>query len=333
MSTDGIYHQILLRRIADGEANAYREFGVAYGLIIRRLILERGVPVDEAEIMACDCVDRAFDRIARSTPGISDFDDLIRKLVADAVTGWQNRHDLLDAAEIQRLMMPVRKPQVTGMDACFDFRAARFVTGDFCTIQPTPNGVAISLGDAMGKGARAAIYGGNAHAWLKATPDRDCPSCVLRGLDCFLRDLGPDPEPIAMLQATWQPSLSELRLAAGGAPEPWLVQNLRISRLSSPGRLIGVSLPAAARTALGDFETSTFSVKSGDLLVLCSDGIPDQPNEEGILYGDGRMNSVLADVAMENSEAVIGTLMDDIERFRGSCGQQDDQMILAMRVV
>ena len=70
----------------------------------------------------------------------------------------------------------------------------------------------------------------------------------------------------------------------------------------------------------------------GDLLILYSDGIPDQPGPDGSTYGDAQFAEIIRQTGRDTAERVARSLLADLDRFRGGLEQYDDQMVLVMRV-
>ena len=62
----------------------------------------------------------------------------------------------------------------------------------------------------------------------------------------------------------------------------------------------------------------------GDALLLYSDGISEATDSRGDQFGEDRLRALWQSCCALPSGEIIGCLLKDVERFRGSAGQSDD---------
>jgi sigma-B regulation protein RsbU (phosphoserine phosphatase) len=73
-------------------------------------------------------------------------------------------------------------------------------------------------------------------------------------------------------------------------------------------------------------------LKPGDRVILFTDGIIEQRNEAGELYGEERFHSAILANRGESSEALVKRLIDDSKRFSGTAKQNDDITLLIVDI-
>ncbi len=71
----------------------------------------------------------------------------------------------------------------------------------------------------------------------------------------------------------------------------------------------------------------------GDLILLYSDGIQDQPNSKGDEYGPARLSHVLPKLCDKTPEELVDALLADLDEFTADTVRFDDQTVVAMKVL
>ena len=328
-----LYVLDLIQRILGLDAAAYQEFALLFGPMLLDHMLRKGLPQPKAEELAADFLNSSLGKLNLYWPESGPLPEWILAHADARYQGWLRRlcgfeRDLEAAANTQAALMPPIHPAIKGLEACFLHRPLRLVTGDFCDLLPADgDGTLIAMGDASGKGASAALYGILAGSWLRAFSQPDLsPTELLDRLDAALKEFRVGSQYATLLLACWHPESSRFVLCNGGVPPPILFRNSDLSWVTVNGSPLGLPIPA-------EFEQIDLPVLPGDLLVLYSDGIPDQLGPEGSTYGDARFAEIIRQTGQDTSERIARSLLADLERFRGGIEQHDDQMVLVMRVM
>jgi len=84
---------------------------------------------------------------------------------------------------------------------------------------------------------------------------------------------------------------------------------------------------------LGAFEESTFEdesvqIKTGDVIIVYSDGITEAMNTQGEMYGEERISRLLVSQRDRSPQEMLQSLVHDVQRHAGNCPQSDDVTIL-----
>lgn len=174
------------------------------------------------------------------------------------------------AAEVQRALLPVRAPDVTGWDLAAACRPSRDVGGDFYAWQVDDEVLSVSLGDVMGKGLGAGVMAASLQMAVSLRDRRAEPGRVVETVAAaitgdmerastfatlFLADVG-----IADGTLRFTDAGHGLALIAPARGEP--------RRLAGHDLPIGV-LPDAGWTTLHE------ALEPGDALIVLSDGLLD----------------------------------------------------------
>jgi sigma-B regulation protein RsbU (phosphoserine phosphatase) len=91
--------------------------------------------------------------------------------------------------------------------------------------------------------------------------------------------------------------------------------------LDGEGRFIGMfeGLPIEERTV---------ELRSGDRLVMFSDGVPDANNAAGERYGTGRLQQLTQRHCLETAQGLADAIFTDVLSFQGDAQQFDDITLL-----
>ena len=236
------------------------------------------------------------------------------------------------ARTLQDSLLPASLPDVEGLDV-----AARYVAGgegvevggDFYDLFPVDGGRgwAAVLGDVCGKGTEAAALTALARHTLRAESDEVSPAEVLGRLNRAILREGTDSR---FLTATYawlrhENGAVDVRLARGGHPPSLLVRADRsVETLCPAGPLLGIMDDIR-------FAESDFALRSGDTLVLFSDGVIEARAPDGELFGMDRLTAVAAEASAGTAEDVAEALESAIAHF-GAADASDDRALLVIRV-
>ncbi|MBF4614139.1 PP2C family protein-serine/threonine phosphatase [Curtobacterium sp. VKM Ac-1376] len=175
------------------------------------------------------------------------------------------------AAAVQRSLLPTTTGRITEdvtvAGACLP---ARSVGGDFFDWYPTENGVAVSLGDVMGKGVGAGLIAAAVRATLRSARTVDDPAEALKRASDGLtaEGVGPDLAFTTLFHARISDDGALQWADAGHGLSFVLRADGHVDRLRSGDMPLGLGIREEWATAQGTLEP-------GDLLVSFSDGVLD----------------------------------------------------------
>jgi serine phosphatase RsbU (regulator of sigma subunit) len=81
-----------------------------------------------------------------------------------------------------------------------------------------------------------------------------------------------------------------------------------------------------------EYEEIQFPAQTGDVILLYSDGVSDQTNEAGQLYGEQRLARYFTSITDLPASDLATALLEDIVRFRGETPVHDDQTVIVLKV-
>jgi serine phosphatase RsbU (regulator of sigma subunit) len=207
----------------------------------------------------------------------------------DIFAGVQRRKQPRAAAEIQQSLLPPRISRLGGGEVAGNVLPSYEVAGDWFDVAENPDGVWCTIADGLGDSTRAAASSAIALGALRAA--RRSGASVGEALLVMhqaLREMpGPRTEMTALV-AHWKPAQETLRLYSCGHVDPLMI------RASDEHEWLDCGVSAG----LGGRSTPTPGIRrtklrSGDRLVLISDGVVHHGPGQAGLGKDGLVHAVL----------------------------------------
>ena len=248
--------------------------------------------------------------------------------LADKVT---MKRDLEIAREIQTWLVPSQPPEVASANIAFATRPQNSVAGDYYdAFYPTPEDrdkLMVVIADVAGKSVPAAL--------LMAT------------LQASLRTIAPENAPLAELVARlnryacahslnglrfttavlseYNPTSRQLTYVNAGHNAPILRRaNGSFEILDVGGLPLGIQSDET-------YETATLELKSGDALILFTDGVVEAFNSAGEEFGNERWISAIRNLPDWDAQQSLQFLMRHVDEFVGATRQSDDITCLVFR--
>ncbi|MEU2898168.1 SpoIIE family protein phosphatase [Streptomyces sp. NPDC001273] len=238
----------------------------------------------------------------------------------------------MDLAQgLQQAMLPRTIPSVPGADLAVRYRAAtvggtfgRDIGGDWYDLIPLPGGrVGAVIGDVQGHDTHAAAVMGQLRIVLRAyAAEGHPPATVMARASVFLDELDTDRS-ATCLYAEADLSTGVFQAVRAGHIDP-LVRRTDGSceRLSVPG---GLPLGLSAEFGGLDYPVGTMELDPGDTLLLCTDGLVEQPGAD---LDDG-MKTLCELIAVGPDD--VRDLADRLIDVAEERGGDDDVALLLLR--
>ena len=242
----------------------------------------------------------------------------------------QVEQELNIARQIQRGFFPERLPELAGWAVAAICQPARETGGDFYEfVERTDGSLGVVIGDVSGKSITAAMLMADAHSIVRAKgSDHRSPAKVMAESNRLLYDDVPSGNFIALSYALLSPDNNEISLSSGGQVAPFLVP-----ANGDPLRLIetpGDRLPLGVLPEV-DYEEMTLSLNPGDLLIFHTDGLIEQHNDSGAMFGFEGMSTLLEGLRGQRPHVVLQALLKEAKDFANEAGPHDDITLLIVQ--
>jgi phosphoserine phosphatase RsbU/P len=236
--------------------------------------------------------------------------------------------DMKAARNMQSVLLLREAPEIEGLEIAIRHRAAREITGDVYDIfEYGGNSTVFTFGDVSGKGVAAALYGAMVSGLLRTLAHRRrSPAALLRLLNRILRERIVESRYVTLMVLVWERAKQRFVIANAGAAPPIICRKGEILKPKVGG------VPAGLLDNR-EYEELIFEVQRGDLMVLYSDGITDQPNPNEEEYGRGHLSKALRRLCGKGPEVVAEQILADLDEFASGVPRFDDQTLIVLKVL
>ncbi len=234
-----------------------------------------------------------------------------------------HEQELQRALEIQQSLLPKVIPQLPGIAVATAWRPAHAVGGDyFDVLRLDDNRLAICIADVSGKGVPAALLMANVQASLRASVrELDSPARVCAIVNGMLRESIASNRFVTFFCGVLDATTRTFRYCNAGHPYPILVSAGAVHTLDHSDAVLGV-FPS------WNYQNCSVDLKSGDRLLLFTDGITEAENAQGEEFGVERV-AAFGKAHTANSAAELNEqLMAKVSDFCGAHFQDDATLVV-----
>lgn len=238
------------------------------------------------------------------------------------------RAELSEAQNIQMGLLPTEAPDTKGFDIAGMSVPATQVGGDFFDYLTVANGqTAIVVADAAGKGLRGAMNAVLTNGMLyEVSRFKSKADVILSDLNAGLAPRMYGPSFIALNLAVLDDTKKQVDYANGGQPYPVLKRGNDIIEIENG------DLPLGSMKTV-QYESSTFDLSEGDILIFHTDGLIEALNAEEEMYGTERLKASVSRMPDGcNAAEAVQHLVNDVHNFVGEAEQYDDMTIVVIRI-
>ena len=235
--------------------------------------------------------------------------------------------DLKAARKLQRILLP-RDVEIHGLEVGIRSRPAREISGDVHEFYEHGDDYSvIAFGDVSGKGAAAALYGALVSGLLRTlAPRRRSPALLMQSLNEALLERRVDAQYATLTVLLWEPRNQRLSVVNAGGEAPIVYRRGELIPLRGTGVPIGLLEDR-------EYEEEVFETEPGDAILLYSDGIVDQLNEQEQEFGHARVRHFLKKHGQAAPRAAVDELIAQVDAFRGATPLTDDQTAVILKVL
>ena len=227
---------------------------------------------------------------------------------------------------MQSTLLPRSRPKLLGLEigAVYEPSTRVEVGGDIYDFLELADGrLAVVLGDVTGHGIDAAADMAMAKFVFRSLArEHPEPADFLAAAnEVVLGEIGAGKF-ITLLYLTVDPETGELACASAGHPPPRVVKR---GSAPEPVEVAGLALGIEGDQS---YETARVQLEPGAAAVLYTDGLP-EARREGELYGEARLNDVLAANVELDAQGIAEALVRDCRTFAGELG--DDLAVVVLK--
>jgi sigma-B regulation protein RsbU (phosphoserine phosphatase) len=252
--------------------------------------------------------------------------DQIGDLRSSAAKLKELNTEIFEAAQVHRRLCAPRLVRHGAFDIASEIFAVRHLPGDFFSVEETPDGLVLALGDIGGKGLAAGMWVTHLIGLIRThTAANSDPEAIVAGVNRDIARLSA-VEPLSTMFVARLDSRSGILdyCSAGHPPALHLRANGQLELLSDGGPVLGV-VPSA------QFDRGSVLMDRGDLLLVCSDGILESFNEAEQEFGAMRLQTELRRAQGGTAESVLFSVLGAVQDFAAPQPLTDDMTLAVVK--
>ena len=236
---------------------------------------------------------------------------------------------LLAARGIQQHLLPRTSPDIPDLEIAGGSFPADVVGGDYFDYLKLPDGsTGIVLADVCGHGFPAALLASSTHAFMRtlANYHQELPE-ILRLVNSMLIDETNEDIFITALLGRLDPTLRSFVYASAGHPSGYLLNGYGDVKefLTSTGPILAVWQES-------DFSTrGPYTLESGDMLLLVTDGIIEATTSEGEQFGTEHLLAAARSLQHLAADEIVMGLHEEVCAFVYPAVIHDDVTVVVVK--
>lgn len=245
------------------------------------------------------------------------------------------QRELAIGRQVQKNLLPMQMPAVEGIELAGAYLPAKEVGGDFYgwlkkQTQEGEEKLVIGVADASGHGISSCLYALNARSLARSYSMiyDDVGEVLSRTNNTFLEDAGDTGMFVTMFWSFYSPRTRILSYYSCGHV-PGIVRNKegQISNLAHTGMALGLM------EADEPYKPDQIQLNPGDVVLLFTDGLLEVANEKNQIFSERRLKSCLQQRKWTTAQEVVDGLIEEVQNFSKSMSQEEEVIIVALRVL
>lgn len=242
------------------------------------------------------------------------------------------RHELEIARGIQLASLPIKTPDISGLDIAGISIPALEVGGDFYDyLNGKSNSVTVVIGDVSGKGTSAALYMSKIQGIMRTLHEFDLkPKELLVRTNSLISD-GMDNRSFVTSTSAYIDLNTETVTISRAGHLPLYYYNSkedRVEILQPSGIMLGFGNGAKFADLLEEIK---LDFTSGDVLLFITDGILETRDSNGNEFDEKEIIKMLSIYSSQSADDIKDNILRRVQSFSGDVEQFDDMTIVVVR--
>src|ERR1700719_4605012 len=223
----------------------------------------------------------------------------------------EQEHEIAEARAIQEGFLPKEISQLAGYEIASAWQSARVVGGDYFDVLPFDDeSCGLCIADVAGKGLPAAMLMSNLQAAVRglASPSLTPEDLAARLNSLLCRHMASDRF-VTLFYAQLDGPARRLHYVSAGHNPPFVLhRDGSHERLTEGGGVLGVF-------AHQKFESGAVQLRSGDRVVMYTDGVTEACNSQDEEFGEERLLNVLQENPSRSAIEIQKSILHSVSEF------------------
>jgi len=244
------------------------------------------------------------------------------------------RQSLSLAMEVQQNLLPGQAPTIEGLDIAGKSIYCDETGGDYYDYldlaQVGPHALGVAVGDVTGHGIAAALLMTTARALLRSRVAQ--PGSLSEIMNAINRPLAEDTPASRFMTLFYMVVDGQRRKArwVSAGHDPAITYH---QPTDSFGELVGHDIPLGIDAGWQYTECGDYELRSGEVLVIGTDGIWESENPTGQLFGKNALREVIRQNSHRSAAEIGHAVTEILNTFRQTLPQRDDVTLVVIKVL
>jgi phosphoserine phosphatase RsbU/P len=239
------------------------------------------------------------------------------------------------AGEVQKNLLPQKKPDIPGLDIAGKSIPCEEIGGDYFDYLFGPEymdgPLSVVVGDISGHGVDAALLMTTARAFLRMRASQPgTASNIVAEMNRHLTlDIFESGRFMTLFFMSFDPENSRISWVRAGH-EPALLYNPEtdlFEELQGPGVVLGID------EGMEFVENHYSALSSGQIIAIGTDGIWEARNNSFEMFGKDRFKEILRQNAHENAEKILESVFEQVQEFSSGIKAEDDLTLVIVKII
>jgi len=249
-------------------------------------------------------------------------------MISKMIEKEKMEHEIGIAKDIQLSLLPQQIPEFENFDIAIKYEPINSVGGDYYDILAERKGkTPLLIADVEGKGLSAALLAASSQAVFRVMNNLyfSKPEDFISKANSLIYDFTKGNRFITIFWMLLDDKKREITYVNAGHEAPLLLSGNDVYPLSKGGFLTGFTDEA-------DYEKENISLKSGDIIVAFTDGVPEIENSEGEEFGVKNIVKFIKKNRKKSANTINKSLFEKLDEFRGKIKPRDDCTLIIIKV-
>ncbi len=208
---------------------------------------------------------------------------------------------------------------------CADMRSAGYLGGDFFTVLERNNDILFGIADVTSKGIAPALVGNCARSLIHYFSDEDSAEILNKVNKSLIGEGLSEQHFVTCFMGTLDNQLNFNYVAAGHQMMIHINNKGEINYLNGPNIPLGLDSDQV-------FEIQSIQLKTGELVFLYTDGIPELQNHAYEIFSQERLERLIISLKNKSAQEIEHVVYSKISQFVGNRGISDDVTTVIIKV-
>lgn len=233
------------------------------------------------------------------------------------------------ATSFQKSLLPEKLPVIAKLSLGKYTVPVENVCGDFYDVIPSrKERISMVIGDVAGKGMKSLLVMAMVRAMLRLVSNTEKDAATILEWVNKAICIEENKDHFASVALLLYNSIDDTAQLATSGTNPVLLytaETNEVKKISVDCEPIGVEKTT-------QYKNTDIALKTGDMVIACTDGVIECLNENGAQYSLAKLESMIKANAKLPGKDIANKIKDDIKKFCGTTQQFDDQSLLVVKI-